>query len=384
MKEASFEKNQKKILQIITTSKWGGAQRVCYDLAVNLAKRGFHVDVACAPGGLLVDKLSRRNIRVYTTPFLKEYVSVFNDLKTIYFLYSLIKNKRYQIVHCHSTKAGVLGRIAARMAKTPKIYFTVHGWSFYRWERKKSIKYRLAKKIAIIIERIVGKFTHKIVCVSESDKNEGLKNKIAPESKFLIIKNGINFVVQNSNRKFSNTIKIGSVARASYQKRPDLFFKIAKQLLREYESLQFIWIGGGVLLKEFKKLIKENKLQNKILAVGQKSTKEVKKLLSTFDIFVLTSQWEGLPIALIEAMFARKPIVAFDVGGVKELVKDGFNGYLIPFENLALFKEKLVTLILNSELRKKMGENGYKFAKKNFTLERMINKYQRLYLENSS
>jgi len=117
-----------KILHIITLSKWGGAQRVCYDVVTNLNRDKFLVEVACKPAGILVEKLREKGIKVYEIPSFRREICLIEDLKTLFSLYKLIKEKKYDIVHCHSTKAGFLGRVAAKLAGVKKIYFTVHGW----------------------------------------------------------------------------------------------------------------------------------------------------------------------------------------------------------------------------------------------------------------
>lgn len=192
-----------KILHIITLSKWGGAQRVCYDVVTNLNRDKFLVEVACKPAGILVEKLREKGIKVYEIPSFRREICLIEDLKTLFSLYKLIKEKKYDIVHCHSTKAGFLGRVAAKLAGVKKNYFTVHGWGFYNKQ-----EYGWATKLLIFLEKVAARCSTKIICVSENDKNEGIKNKIAKENKFLIIRNGIDWKVTVDIAKIRECFKI--------------------------------------------------------------------------------------------------------------------------------------------------------------------------------
>lgn len=370
----------KKILHIITLSQWGGAQRVCFDLVTNLPKDKFLVEVACGPGGILVEKLKKKGIKIYEISSFRRDFSPLNDFKTLFSLYRLIKKNKYDIVHCHSTKAGFLGRMAAKLAGVKKIYFTVHGWGFYNIK-----EYGWAQWFLIFLEKLCAKFSTKIICVSEKVKEDGLKREIAQESKFLVIKNGISFKVKEEREKMRKRLNIkedevvvGMVGRLAYQKDPLLFLKVAIEVQKEFPQTKFILIGGGPLYQDCQNFIKENNLNN-ILLLGEKKPGETRELLLAFDIFVLTSKFEGLPITIIEAMFAKLPIVASDVGGVRELVKNGENGFLIEPENIEDFKEKISYLIKNPSKRKEMGKENFNVAKENFNLEKMIRNYSQLY-----
>lgn len=373
----------KKILQIVTLSSWGGAQQSCYDLAYHLKKENFEIEVACKSGGLLVKKLEDKNIKVHQISSLKRDVSPINDLKSLLTLYKLIKNQRYDIVHCHSTKAGILGRIAAYIAGVPFIYFTVRGWGFYNKQ------VTLGRNFIIFLEKILANYTTKIICVSENDMNEGIKNNIANKEKFMIIKNGVSYnpktereITREVLGLNENDFAVGMVARITFQKNPILFLNIAKEIVINKTNVKFILIGNGVLFKQCKKFLEDNRLENKILLLGEKSPEETQDLLQSFDLFLLTSIFEGLPLAIIEAMFSGLPIIASNVGGVRELVHDTYNGFLINNNSKEEFIEKIINIIENKESRKKMGENSIKIAGKNFRLERVIEDYKKLYVEN--
>lgn len=373
-----------KILHIITLSEWGGAQRVCYDTVTNLNKEKFLIEVACKPGGILVEKLKELEIKVYPVDSFRREISIINDLKTLISLYRLIKKGKYNIVHCHSTKAGFLGRIAAKLARVKKIYFTAHGWGFYNEQ-----EYGWAKKLLIFLEKIAALCSTKIICESERDKKEGVKNRIAKKNKFLIIRHGIDWKVMVNVAKVRKRFKIkqkeivfGMVGRLVYPKNPLMFLEAAKIVSQSHQEAKFILIGGGPLFDKCKSFIRDNKLGDKISILGEKTPGETREILSSFDVFVLISESEGSPVTIIEAMFAGLPIIASNIKGVSELVTEGQNGFLVKPDSIEDLVKKMVYFIKNPMEIKKMGRGGQDIAKKQFTLEQMIQSYERLYNSN--
>ncbi len=370
-----------KILQIITLSSWGGAPQVVYDIVKNLDKEKFSVDLACGVGKDW-EKMENLGVKIIPLKSLKRDISIFSDLMAFFQLFFIIKKGNYDIVHCHTTKAGFVGRIAARLAGVKKIYFTVHGWGFYNEE-----EYGCVQKLLLFLEKIAAKCSTKIICVSENDRKEGLKRKIAKEDKFLVIRNGIDWKIKGDRAKAreklgvkQNDLVFGTVARLAYQKDPLMLLKAAKGIIKNYPETKFILIGGGPLFKDCKNFIKENKLENSIFLHGQKTPEEARELLFSFDVFVLTSKFEGLPLAIIEAMFAGLPIIATRVGGISELVIDGENGFLVEPSSLEKLTQKMIYFVEHIEEREKMGTKSQKIAKENFTLDKMIQGYEKLYL----
>lgn len=372
---------KERILHVITLSQWGGAQQVCYDIILNLNKDKFSVEVACAPGGELVNRLREQGIVVHTIESLKREVYPLNDLRALFALYRLIRKERYDIVHCHSTKAGLLGRIAAWLARTPKIYFTVHGWGFYNVG-----EYGRLRPILIFLEKLAARLTDKIICVSENDKKQGMKKKIASKDKFVVIHNGINW---NQTKKSENLRKeigagesdviFGMVGRLAYQKNPLLFLEAAGWVAQTHKQAKFVLVGNGVFYGDCRKFIDKNHLEKCAFMLGFR--KDVPELLSNMDVFVLSSRFEGLPLTIIEAMFAGLPIVATDVGGVSELVHDQENGFLVQPDSAEELAAKMIYLIENPGERISMGKKSERIAKGNFTIDRMVQKYEKLYMQ---
>lgn len=368
-----------RVLQVITLSEWGGAQQVCYDLATNLDRETFTMEVACAPGGHLVERLEEAGIRVHRLSHMKRDLSPFSDLKCLIELYRLIRKGKYDIVHCHSTKAGFLGRMAAWMARVPRIYFTVHGWGFYNEQ-----EYGWARRILVFAERICAKFSTFLVCVSQSDLDAGLKNRIAPLKKFRLIHNGVRVRETKKSQSLRQSLKMGPeevvfimVARLQYPKDPLLFLDAAAEVIGENDRCRFILVGDGPLYSRAEEFVRSRALEEKIHLIGFHD--EPQALLEQCDVFVLTSHFEGLPITVLEAMGARLPVLATRVGGLDELVQDTKSGFLVPENDRQSLKEKMLILASNPSLRRSMGEAGACLFEEKFTLRQMLWKYEEFY-----
>jgi glycosyltransferase involved in cell wall biosynthesis len=329
---------------------------------------------------MLVERLQKSGIRVHIIRSLKREIAPLYDIKAFINLYRIIKKNAYDIVHCHSGKAGFLGRVAAWCARVPRIYFTVHGWSFYSKER------RYYPFLISFVEKIMAPITTKIICVSENDRKQAILKKVAKEEKLIVIKNGSsagNFLPSVSLRVLLKAEKedviFGMIGRLAYPKNPLLFLKAFKCLLKKCENVKCILIGDGPLYKECRAFIGENSLEGKVFLLGFRE--DARALLHEMDVFVLISQFEGLPLTIIEAMHSALPIIATDVGGIRELVKNGINGFLIPEDDEERLFKKMQYLAKNLHARYRMGRESQKIAKKEYALEKMVEAYEDLYKE---
>jgi len=375
-----------KILQVITLSELGGAQKVVYHIVAGLPAEQFEVTVACAPGGELVNwlRVLPQGIHVVEIPEMKRNISPLNDFKALWKLYSLMKKNAFHIVHCHSSKAGILGRLAAWLAGVPKIYFTVHGWGINEYQSR---PVRLFYEWA---ERLGGAVSTKVVCVSESDLAKGRSLRLAAGDKFCVIYNGLpesqkrEGVLRGELDIKGEDIIIGTVARLAPQKDPLFLLELARRMITRPDrgpgegQLYFVLIGDGPLRSECEEFIAGSGLNGRVFLLGARE--EAAELVRDFDIFVLFSRWEGLPLTIIEAMQAGRPVVANAVGGVGELVVHQKTGYLINGLDLKAAEEALQDLISSRDNRLSMGELGRQRADNLFSINEMIKKYRELYL----
>jgi len=260
------------------------------------------------------------------------------------------------------------------------VIFTAHGWAFT--EGKGS----LARYLLALAERLAAKVTKKIVCVSEHDKELALRFCVAPEQKLIVIHNGMEPTLyinaDGSKVRFELGLKedeilITMVARFVPQKDHDTLLR-ALGFLPE-SGFKVAFVGGGGREIFFRKKAGELGLRDNVIFLGER--RDVPQILAASDIFVLSSNWEGLPRSIIEAMMAGLPVVATKVGGVPELVEDGVTGFLVPPKDPGALTEALQKLIADPELRRRMGEAGREKALQEFTLDRMLRETEKVYRE---
>ncbi|MBR9647293.1 glycosyltransferase family 4 protein [Clostridium tyrobutyricum] len=321
------------------------------------------------------------NCKIITVD-MKRKISPKSDWKSILNIRNYIKNINPDIIHLHSSKAGALGRIASIFLNIPVVY-NAHGWAFDMNISKKK------KLIYIYVEKILARFTDTIVNISDHEKYSQQKYKIEPKKYTKVIYNGIDlerynvkYNVEEIKQKLSipsNGFVIGMVGRISAQKSPESFVKIAKKLKEKIDDCYFILVGDGDLKAEIEILIDRYGLKNKFLITGW--TNEVPKYISIFDVGVLTSKWEGFGLVLAEYMAAKKPVVAFNSGGIPNVVKNNYNGLLFDYGDIDNFCGSIIKIKNDNKFREKLISNGHKVVNERFNVERVAKEHEELYLD---
>ncbi|MBU4304726.1 MAG: glycosyltransferase family 4 protein [Candidatus Omnitrophica bacterium] len=347
-----------RILHIITTLELGGAQKNALDILAGLDPAAYDKFLICSPQGLLqAEAKVIPGLHLCVLKSLRREISPLYDLIALFKLVQFIKSNNIDVVHTHSSKAGILGRWAAWFAGAPLIVHSIHGWSFNDYQ------FPWLKKIYIFLERAAGRITTQFVAVSVSDINKGLDNKIGARASYALIPYGIDRNAWHAGADSAelkkelginpdNTV-VGMVACLKPQKNPLDFIYAAREIVQLGYKASFICVGDGVLRTAMEQRIRDYGLEKNVFLLGWR--KDMEKILPLFDISVLTSLWEGLPIALLEAMAAQKPVVAYGVDGVKEIVRDGINGYCLAPRDRQGLVEKLCILLDNPELAREQG-----------------------------
>lgn len=340
-----------RVLHVITLCELGGAQSVVASIANGICS-DHEVIVASGDGdGKMWDMLDARVKRVHCK-YLKREISLYNDTCALWELHKLYKKYKPDIIHLHSSKAGLLGRLAF---PTKKTVYTVHGFD----------SVRIAHRSFLFLEKLMQYFCNAIVTVSRYDERnliaEGIKKNLS------MVYNGTSATRLNEPVSFMLPDKykktVLCVARISPQKKCALFLKVAS-LLPEYA---FVWIGNQEKVCEHP----EN-----VFFMGNIPNAAVYGSIA--DVFFLPANYEGLPIVIIEAMSNGCPIVASDVGGVSELVRNGVNGYAL--ENSAeLFAEKIKYVLENQQVRDSMAKASKELYDNNFTVDKMVDGYKAVY-----
>lgn len=368
------------ILYCITKLELGGAQKQLLSLISLLDKDRFNVFLFTGREGLLVEETRSLSLaKVKYSYLLKRRIDPIFDLLSFSELYMFIKKNKIDIVHTHSSKAGILGRLAAHCAKVKLIIHTVHGWSFNDCQPK------LVKTLYVWLERLTARLTHRLIVVADYDKQKGLGAGIGREAQYCKIRYGIDpdeFCAKAKDRGQifgidKDTLVVGTVSCLKPQKSPQDFIKLAAMVTKEFPNVKFILAGDGRLRRRSEALIKKLKLESKVILAGWR--KDIHRVYQAMDVFVLTSLWEGLPVAALEAMASSVPVVATDTGGITEAVNNGYSGFLVLRRDMESMAAKVSLLLREASLRKGMGENACKETGK-FLLTNMAKDTQGLYL----
>lgn len=386
------------LLFVITKLELGGAQKQLLSLVKNLDKGKFRLFLFTSKDGPLLEAaLSVKGLVVYTSRWLERPIHPLKDVLALIELYRFIKKNNIEIVHTHSSKAGILGRLAAKLAKiipvakrsphggsqfheVKKIVHTVHGWSFNDYQPI------LIQRWFIFLERLAGTFTDILIVVSDCDRIKGLNNKIGKIDKYKLIRYGIDFKElrrsrQGLRQEFGigrDALVVGMVACFKPQKAPQDFIEMAFRVNKVLPGVVFVLIGDGILRAEIERLVGRYSLRSRVVLAGWRQ--DIPEVLSSIDVFVLTSLWEGLPISVLEAMASSKPVIATHTGGISEVIEEGKSGFLVAAHDTAAMADKLIMLLKNEKLRGQVGSAAGSSLPGAFSLENMTAGTQELYL----
>ena len=356
-----------KIAQVITRMDTiGGAQVHVRDLSNQLAAMGSEVFIITGSGEFTNHKL---DVHCYISPSLKRELNPFYDVQAIFEVRNILKEIKPDVVATHSSKAGLVGRIAAWSLRIPTV-FTVHGWAFTEGVAPKKRKFYIA------IEKAIGKITDQVITVSHYDRFLADTNQVLPMHKMKTVHNGVlplNPITQP--KRNNDLIDILMVARFDVPKRQLNLIRACEKLRDLPWRLSFI--GDGSKLDEVRGYAEKRKLQDRVLFYG--GMNNIETPLRNSQIFVLLSDYEGFPLSILEAMQAGLPIIATDVGGVKEAVIDSDNGFLIPKGNETILLQRLKQLVTDVQLRESMGQRSKELFTEKFTFEKMLTDTKEVY-----
>jgi len=357
-----------KILYLVTKSEVGGAQTHIYQLSKYFIEKGDEVGIMSYPGGWLEEEAGKLGVKFYPNKYFSNIPDPIRIFKAMKEIKKVADHFKPDLIGCHSTAAGFLGRLAVRN-KIPTI-FTAHGWAFTKGTPL------LRKYLVILIEKIAGRFCSKIICVSDFDNKLVLKYRIVSEEKIITIHNGAESQYFE-HLKHSN-IQIVFIGRLAQPKDPLLLLKSFNSLSSELKNkAQISIIGEGPKRKELEKFIRKNKLEEKVKLFGGIPREKVFKILKKSDIFVLISNWEGFPYTIIEAMSYGLAIIASEVGGIKEAVDSC--GILVKRGDKEEIKNALEKLLKNPSLIREMGQSAQEKVKKEFSLDKMLKETEKVY-----
>lgn len=349
-----------KIVQLITRMDTvGGAQIHVRDLASSLKEAGHSVYVVTGGTTTIYEELTI----IHCTSLIRN-LNVVADIHAFLEIRSILKKIRPDVMATHSSKAGIIGRLAGWSLRIPTL-FTAHGWSFTEGVVGKK------KKMYRMIERLIGRISDGVITVSAYDEKLAITHKVLPPEKIKTIHNGVRETVHaRVSRHSSDRLTMVMVARFAAPKQQLALLK-ALTKMQQYEW-EMVFAGEGPLLQQAQQFVESVGLNERVQFLG--NCHDITAILQKSDVFILLSDWEGLPLSILEAMQCGLPIIASDVGGVSEAVRQSENGYIILPKDEGELVAKLSLLVTNPTLRLKMGQQSRMLYEKHFTFEQMYEK----------
>ena len=382
-----------KIVHIITRLILGGAQENTLITCKLLAQRGHDVTLitgpALGPEGELFNQAQNQGYRVIVVNRLRRAINPAYDIPAYYEIKKILKQLQPDIVHTHSAKAGILGRLAAYKLKTQnsklKIIHTIHGLPFHPYQSQ------WLNKFYIAVEKYTATKTDFFISVADAMTTQATAVGIGKPEHYVTAYSAIeedDFLEPVSDerkkqfrRKYNipeDAVVLVTIARLFMLKGHDYIFESAKILSKQFENCVWLFVGDGNLSDTYKQQVKELGLQDKIKFTGLLPPCEIPLVIASSDILVHCSLREGLARTLPQAMLCGRPAISFDVDGAREVVNEN-TGRLIEPKNIEQLIKACAELIKNESLRKKLGQQGRESVKTKFAPETMVDTIESVY-----
>lgn len=357
-----------KLLIICTNADLAGAPCHVRDLAILMQQQGWVVNVAFGQLGPIKDQLEQHGISTHFIASMRSTINPFEDINSYISFKKLVNRLQPDIIHAHSSKAGMIGRLVGLTCKIPVVY-TIHGWGFGPGRKM------LIALFVYLVELFTARFTNEFIAVSEADKKLGIRHLFISKSRITTIYNSTKFAAKKCSFN-TNDITIIMVARNEYPKDYITFFK---GLAHATVDNVFV-VGSGTDDRDFieKAQYFSGQNFNKIKFMGERT--DIETLLEKASVFVLSSSFEGLPISIIEAMSKGLPIIATSVGGIPELVQHKVNGLLFDVGDYKTLSKHLNYLSSNTDLRQCYGNASSERFEADFNNHSFVSRTQKVYM----
>jgi glycosyltransferase involved in cell wall biosynthesis len=357
----------------------GGGQKNVLALAEGLDRSLFEVTVCSRPDGPLREALQHRGIPHRPIPFRKRF-----SFRLISDVRALLREGGFDILHTHGGVAGFYGRRAARASRVPVVIHTFHGIHYLH-------THALAPRAAFIaLDRRLSRHSDAVICVSDSVRDQSLAYRLVPEDKLTVIRNGIDFdlVLPSESEEFRTQASrlgldsarplIGTVARLDPVKGLPVLLKAAPRIRSQHPAARFVIVGDGPEKAHLVALTQELRAREYVHFLGERA--DALSWMGRCDVFVLPSLQEALPYVILEAAALAKPVVASEVGGIRELVKNQETGLLVPPGDPAALADAVIRLTEDPDLAQSLGRKLRSSLSEEYSLSRMLQQTQDLYL----
>jgi glycosyltransferase involved in cell wall biosynthesis len=366
----------------------GGADENTLFTIQGLDKDRYEVDLIMGEefDESIFDKVKNNNFNIIQIKGLKWKLNFLYDPIVLIKLIKLMRKNRYDIVHTHTTKAGILGRIAARIAGVPIIIHGLHGSTF------KAFDSELLNWLLFLFERLTGRFTDAYISVSGVLSEKYIERGLGKKDNHFKVYSGMELETfyevrgkidcRKKQRELgidSKDFVIGNVARLETRKGHQFLIDAFKNVVEEQKEghLKLLIIGEGNKREYLENYVKELNLRDKVIFIGYRD--DVEEIMALMDIFVLTSLREGLPRVLVQAAAVGMPSVAFNVDGVPEIIKDNYNGFLVKVKDVEKLENRIVKYMNNKELVLLHGRNGREFIENKWSIKEMVDRIDKIY-----
>lgn len=359
-------------------------------LAEYLRQRGHCVVLACSEdpgeaGQSFVPQLREQGFDVVVIP-MRRAISLWADAKAVFLLYRYLRAHRFDIVHVHTAKAGIIGRVAAWLAGVSTVVYTSHGFSFHPYLSSLRVWFYA------LLERSAARLCDVITVVSDAVRNRGLAFRVAPPEKIRVISNGVDtdrfdpvkyegerLIVRREWGLQPDAVVLGTLCRLVPDKGLDCLLRAIAILVRGHQEVHCVICGDGLLRNSLENMARELNISKHVIFTGYR--RDIPRLLAALDVFILPTRREGFGLSFVEAMSMEVPVIGSRISPLTELIVDGKTGFLAEVDSPEAFVAVASRLVASKDLRCQMGKAGRAHVIEKFGQRRMCEAYERLFLE---
>jgi glycosyltransferase involved in cell wall biosynthesis len=379
-----------KMLFVSTTSSTAWA--FILPIAKYERERGHQIEFACSFADFTdapcrIEELQAAGFVVHEIPFARE-IELLEDAKAVWLLTKLIRKNKYDLVHTYTSKAGFIGRLAGRLAGCPNVIHTVLSFAFQPYESG------LKKQLYLWLEKLAAPLCDRLLFISDCNLQEAIQYKIKDKEKLALV--GLSF---DSIAKFKtfqadaaavrakygvkpNQLLVGTVGRLVFQKGMDTFIKAAALVVQKRSDVHFLIAGDGDLRNQLEEMTRSLGISEQVQFLGYiTEMEEVMSVMSSLDLFVLSTRFEGLGLVYLEAMALQRPVIGSKISPVTEVVKDGETGLLANVDDPEDFARAILQLLEDSELRQRMGAAGPTHVESEYSWQKVLERVHDVYEE---
>ena len=379
-----------RIINVVTRLNIGGSSPPIISLAAGLPQYGHEsllvVGTPSAAEGSMNADAERAGVELFHVPELQRDPDALKDMSALKSLVKLFRRRRPDVVGTHLSKAGALGRVAARIAGVRVIVHTYHAKAFYVFDQ------RWKEQATILSERVLTRLGSGSIVVSEKQKRDFVNLRIDSPGRLRVVRYGLKLERYLEAPSLPHTLReeiglppasrlVGVVGRLVNMKGQEVFIRAAVTLARQFDDLFFVLVGDGDDRPRYETLVDELRLRDRVIFLGWR--RDVPSVLGNFDVVVLptVNDFEGTPLAVIEALAANRPVVATDVGGVSEVIRDGETGLLVPVRDEGAIVRAVAAMLSNSAQASEMAERGRHLVSQRYREADMISETEKYYRE---